>query len=73
MIPLKDDTMGYTRENVKLFAGAVRRNDLVNNVATSIESIMSNIPGHLACEHERVITWDGMLKSAEKVEAKLQV
>jgi len=65
--------MGYTKENVKLFADAVRRGEIVDNVATSIESTMSTILGHLACERERTITWDEMLKSAEKVEVKLQI
>jgi myo-inositol 2-dehydrogenase/D-chiro-inositol 1-dehydrogenase len=71
--PVKDDTMGYTKENVKLFADAVRRGEPVNNVATSVESTMSTILGHLACERERVITWDEMVKAAEKVEVKLQI
>lgn len=71
--PVREDTMGYTRENVKLFADTVRRGETVNNVATSIESTMSTILGHLACEREGAITWDEMVRSAEKVEVKLQI
>ena len=63
--PEKDDTMGYTKERVKLFADAVRRRgELVNNVARASETTMSTILGHLACEHERVITWDEMVKAS---------
>jgi hypothetical protein len=71
--PVKDDTMSYTKENVKLFADAVRHGEPMNNVTTSIESTMSTILGHLACERERVVTWDEMVRGAEKVEVNLQI
>ena len=45
----------------------------VNNVAQSIETTMSTILGHLACERERIITWDEMVRGAEKVEVNLQI
>ncbi len=38
-----------------------------------IDSTMTIILGHLACERERVITWDEMVKAADKVEVKLQI
>jgi predicted dehydrogenase len=71
--PEREDTMGYTKENVKLFAEAVRNGKAVNNVQVSIESTLSTILGHLACEREKTITWDEMMRENAKVEAGLKL
>jgi predicted dehydrogenase len=68
----KDDTF---REgavtNVKNFIESIRTGKPVNNAGQGAESTLTSILGRMAAYRERVVTWDEMLKSNEKLEARL--
>ncbi len=68
----KDDTFrAGAVANVKSFAESVRTGRLLNNVAESVESNLTSILGRMAAYGERLVTWEEMLRSEEKLEANL--
>ncbi len=70
----KDDTF---REgaiaNVKRFVESLRTGNYLNNVEESVESNLTSILGRMAAYRERVVTWDEMMRSGEKLEARLKL
>jgi myo-inositol 2-dehydrogenase/D-chiro-inositol 1-dehydrogenase len=70
----KDDTF---REgaivNVKRFVESIRSGNYLNNVEESVESNLTSILGRMAAYQERIVTWDEMMRSGEKLEARLKL
>jgi len=70
----KDDTF---REgaitNVKNFVESIRTGKYLNNAAASVESNLTAILGRMAAYGERVVSWEEMLKSKERLEARLKI
>jgi myo-inositol 2-dehydrogenase/D-chiro-inositol 1-dehydrogenase len=70
----KDDTF---REgavaNVKRFVESLRTGRLLNNVEESVESNLTSILGRMAAYGERLVSWEEMLRSGEKLEAGLKL
>ncbi|MCS7313926.1 MAG: Gfo/Idh/MocA family oxidoreductase [Bryobacterales bacterium] len=70
----KDDTF---REgaiaNVKRFVESLRSGNYLNNVEESVESNLTSILGRMAAYQERVVTWEEMMRSGEKLEARLKL
>ncbi|MCS6951441.1 MAG: Gfo/Idh/MocA family oxidoreductase [Bryobacterales bacterium] len=70
----KDDTF---REgaiaNVKNFIESIRTGRLLNNAADSVQSNLTAVLGRMAAYGERVVSWDEMLRSNEKLDAKLRL
>ena len=70
----KDDTF---REgaivNVKRFVESIRSGNHLNNVEESVESNLTSILGRMAAYQERIVTWDEMMRSGEKLEARLKL
>lgn len=70
----KDDTF---REgaiaNVKSFIESIRTGRLLNNAAQSVESNLTAVLGRMAAYAERTVTWDEMLRTNEKLDAKLKL
>ncbi len=67
----KDDTHSGAIANVKNFVDSIRTGKYLNNVAESVESNLTAILGRTAAYLGRPVTWDEVLKSTEKYEAKL--
>ncbi len=70
----KDDTF---REgaiaNVRRFVESLRTGNYLNNVEESVDSNLTAILGRMAAYRERVVTWDEMMRSGEKLEARLKL
>ncbi len=67
-----DDTFtGGCITNVKTFIDSIRTGKPVNNAATAVESNFTGILGRMAAYRGGVVTWDEMLSSTEKWEARL--
>ncbi len=70
----KDDTF---REgavaNVRRFAESLRTGRYLNNVEESVESNLTSILGRMAAYGERLVSWEEMLRSGEKLEAGLKL
>lgn len=68
----KDDTF---REgavaNVKRFVESLRAGRYLNNVEESVESNLTAILGRMAAYGERMVTWEEMLRSQEKLQTRL--
>jgi len=70
----KDDTFrAGAVANVKRFVESLRSGAYVNNVEESVESNLTAILGRMAAYQERMITWDQMMRSGEKLEARLKL
>ncbi len=70
----KDDTFRQGAiNNVKSFVESIRTGKYLNNVAESVESNLTSILGRMAAYRERVVTWDEMIKSNERLEANLKL
>jgi predicted dehydrogenase len=68
----KDDTFrAGAIENVKAFVEGVRSKKYINNADTGSESTLTAVLGRMAAESGRLITWDEMMKSNDKIDAKL--
>jgi len=59
--------------NVKAFVESLRTGTLLNNVETAVESTQTAILGRMAAYQERVVTWDEVAQSSEKLEAHLKL
>ncbi len=70
----KDDTFreGAVR-NVKAFVESLRTGKYLNNVEESVESNLTAILGRMAAYGERLVSWEEMLRSGEKLEARLKI
>jgi predicted dehydrogenase len=70
----KDDTFRQGAiTNVRNFVEAIRRGSVLNNVDASVESTLTSILGRTAAYEQRMVTWDEMMRRAEKVDAKLRL
>ena len=70
----KDDTFRQGAiNNVKAFVDSIRTGKLVNNAAQAVESNLTCILGRMAAYRGRVVTWDEMMGSNEKLEAGLKL
>lgn len=69
----KDDTgrLG-TIDNIKAFVENVRAGRDVNNAAVAAESTLTAVLGRMAAYDQRIVTWDEMMRSNEKLDYKLQ-
>ena len=70
----KDDTFsGGAITNVKNFVESVQTGRYLNSVADGVESNLTAILGRMAAYRERMVTWDEMMRSNEKLEANLNL
>jgi len=70
----KDDTFtGGAITNIKDFVASVHAGEFLNNVETAVESTLTCILGRMASHQRREVTWDEMLKSNERYEARLKL
>jgi myo-inositol 2-dehydrogenase / D-chiro-inositol 1-dehydrogenase len=70
----KDDTFDSGAiNNVKAFIESIRTGNLLNNAATAVESTLTAILGRTAAYQNRVVTWDELMQSEERLEAKLKL
>lgn len=68
----KDDTFtGGCIANIKNFVESIRAGKPVNNAAAAVESNLTGILGRMAAYRGVAVTWDEMMESTEKWEAKL--
>ena len=70
----KDDTFtGGAITNIKNFVESIRTGNLLNVVAEGVQSNLTAILGRMAAYRERMVTWDEMMRSNEKLEANLKL
>jgi len=70
----KDDTFREGAiNNVKHFVESIRTGNYLNNAEEAVESNLTSILGRMAAYQERIVTWDEMMRSGEKLEARLKV
>ena len=70
----KDDTFrSGAIANVKAFVESIRTGQHVNNADQAVESNLTAILGRTAAYQQRVITWDEMMKSNERLQANLKL
>jgi len=70
----KDDTFRQGAiNNVKAFVQSVREGKPVNNAETAVESNLTAILGRMAAYQQRVVSWDEMMRSNEKLEIDLKL
>ncbi|MDX2149249.1 MAG: Gfo/Idh/MocA family oxidoreductase [Bryobacteraceae bacterium] len=68
----KDDTFtGGAVTNVKNFVEAVRGGKPINNADESVDSNLTAVLGRMAAYSGRPVTWEEMLRSSERLDAKL--
>ena len=70
----KDDTFtGGCVANIKDFIESIRAGKPINNAPTAVESNFTGILGRMAAYRGGTVTWDEMMASTEKWEAKLKL
>ena len=70
----KDDTFrSGAIANVKAFVEAVRTGKPVNNTDQAVDSNLTAILGRMAAYQQRLVTWDEMMRSDERLEAELKL
>ena len=70
----KDDTFRQGAiNNVKAFIESIRTGKLLNNAEQAVESNLTAILGRTAAYHNREVTWEEMMRSTERFEAKLKL
>ena len=70
----KDDTFrSGAIANVKAFIESVRTGPRLNNAGDAVESNLTAILGRMAAYQQRVVTWDEMMKSTERLQANLKL
>ena len=68
----KDDTgRAGTIANVKDFVESIRAGKHLNNAQASVDSNLTAVLGRMAAYGEREVTWDEMLRTDERLDAKL--
>ncbi|MEK7409333.1 MAG: Gfo/Idh/MocA family oxidoreductase, partial [Acidobacteriota bacterium] len=58
-------------ENIRTFVEHVKAGKLLNNVAESVNSNLTAILGRMAAYQNRVVAWDEMMRSNEKLDLRL--
>ncbi len=61
-----------TIDNIKTFVESVRAGNHVNNAAEASESTLTAVLGRMAAYGQRVVTWDEMMRSNEKLNYGLE-
>jgi predicted dehydrogenase len=70
----KDDTFRQGAiNNVKAFIQSIRDGKPINNAEQAVDSNLTAILGRTAAYQQRMVTWDEMLKSNEKLEVSLKL
>ncbi len=70
----KDDTFRQGAiNNVKSFIESIRTGKLLNNAEQAVESNLTAILGRTAAYQNREVTWEEMMRSTERFEAKLKL
>ena len=70
----KDDTFtAGCVTNIQNFVQSIQTGKPINNAATAVESNLTGILGRTAAYRGGVVTWDEMMTSAEKWEARLKL
>ena len=70
----KDDTFrSGAIANVKAFIDSVRTGPRLNNAGDAVESNLTAILGRMAAYQQRLVTWDEMMKSTERLQANLKL
>ncbi|MGO9240488.1 MAG: Gfo/Idh/MocA family protein [Bryobacteraceae bacterium] len=70
----KDDTFKQgCVNNIKAFIASIRDGQPINDAERSVESNLTAILGRMAAYQQRVITWDEMMKSKERLHADLKL
>ena len=70
----KDDTFtGGAVTNVKNFVASVRSGQYLNNASIGATSTLTAILGRTAAYAETAITWDEMMRKAEKIDARVKI
>jgi predicted dehydrogenase len=70
----KDDTFKQgCVNNIKAFVASIRDGKPINNADQSAESNLTAILGRMAAYQQRLITWDEMMKSKERLHADLKL
>lgn len=57
--------------NIRMFVDHLKTGKLLNNVAESVDSNLTAILGRMAAYQNRVVTWDEMMRSNEKLDLRL--
>ena len=61
-----------TIDNIKMFVESVRAGRTVNNTAEAAQSTLTAVLGRMAAYGQRMVTWDEMMRSNEKLDYRLQ-
>ena len=70
----KDDTFRQGAiNNVRAFIDSIQTGKLLNNAEVAVESTLTAILGRNAAYGNRTITWDELMRSEERFEAKLKL
>ena len=70
----KDDTFKQGAiNNVKAFVASIRDGKPINNADQSVESNLTAILGRTAAYQQRLVTWDELLQSKERLHADLKL
>ena len=70
----KDDTFrSGAIANVKAFIESIRTGRHLNNADQAVESNLTAILGRTAAYQQRLVTWDEMMKSTERLQANLKL
>jgi predicted dehydrogenase len=68
----KDDTFRQgAQTNVRDFVESIRTGKYLNNAAESARSNLTSILGRMTAYKEQPVTWDQMMRSGERLDAKL--
>ena len=66
-------TYTFSINNVKAFVASIRDGKPINNADQSVESNLTAILGRTAAYHERMVTWEELLQSKERLHADLKL
>jgi hypothetical protein len=70
----KDNTFnGGAIENVKAFVESVRSAKPINNAETGSSSTLTAVLGRMAAQIGKPLTWDEMMRSNDRVDAKISM
>ncbi len=70
----KDDTFKQGAiNNVKAFVASIRDGKPINNADQSVESNLTAILGRTAAYQQRLVTWDELLQSKDRLHAELKL
>lgn len=59
--------------NIKAFVESIRTGKLLNNTAQSVESNLTAVLGRMAAARQQVVSWDEVMRTAERYDGKNKV